>query len=142
MYSQLQEKDKLTLWFDYITQVHSTCYSTINEDCSFNAHKHLDLDWDATQKCVTDSFSQPKDQWAASTCTNKIIDSEISYWKEFGTNIYPSIVINKKTYRGQIEPLSVFNALCASFADPPQKCLKILHREPQVSAQKMFDLSE
>lgn len=80
--------------------------------------------------------------WEEATCTNSIIDAEIEYWREFGTNIYPSIVINKKTYRGQIEPLSVFNALCASFQDPPQVCLKTLHREPQVSAQGFFDMTE
>jgi len=109
------DKGNVDMWFDYISRVHSTCYATINEDCSFNAHKHLDLDFDKTQKCVVDSFSQPKERWASSTCSNSIIDVEIAYWKEFGTNIYPSVVINKKTYRGQIEPLSVFNALCASF---------------------------
>jgi len=36
-------------------------------------------------------------------------------------------VINKKTYRGQIEPLSVYNALCAGFTNPPDQCLKTLH---------------
>jgi hypothetical protein len=38
--------------------------------------------------------------------------------------------------------LSVFNALCASFQDPPQQCLKTLHREPAASAQALFDSSE
>ena len=80
--------------------------------------------------CVNDSFSQPEAKWEQASCTNSIIDDEIAYWREFGTNIYPSLVINKKTYRGQIEPLSVFNALCASFQDPPQECLKTLHKEP------------
>ena len=46
---------------------------------------------------------------------NSIIDKEIEYWRDFGTNIYPSVVINKKTYRGQIDPLSVYNAICAGF---------------------------
>jgi hypothetical protein len=49
---------------------------------------------------VEDSFSAPQASWEKATTQNKIIDAEISYWKEFGTNIYPSIVINKKTYRG------------------------------------------
>lgn len=131
MYNRLLERDQVSQWFDYISRVHMTCYATINEDCSYNAHKHLELDWEKTQKCVEDSFSQPKEKWGESTCKNSIIDEEIAYWKEFGTNIYPSIVINQKTYRGQIEPLSVFNAICASFEEPPKKCLKTLHREPQ-----------
>lgn len=36
-----------------------------------------------------------------------------------GTGTFPSIVINNKTYRGTIEPLSVYNALCAGFKNPP-----------------------
>lgn len=142
LFKELKEQNNEQMWFDYIARVHQTCYATINEDCSFNAHKHLNLDFDKTLKCVEDSFSQPKAKWAESTCANSIIDAEISYWKEFGTNIYPSIVINKKTYRGQIEPLSVFNALCASFQDPPKKCLKTLHKEPQQSVQTYLDMSE
>jgi len=50
-------------------------------------------------------------------------------------------VINKKTYRGQIEPLAVFNALCAGFKEPPQQCLKTLHREPSQSIQAAIEAS-
>jgi hypothetical protein len=129
LFTEMERQGQEGKWFDYMERVHSQCYNEINEDCSFNAHKHLGLDFDKTQECVESSFSQPKDQWAKSTCTNSIIDKEIAYWKEYGTNIYPSIVINRKTYRGQIEPLSVFNALCSAFSDPPKKCLKTLGKE-------------
>ena len=44
-------------------------------------------------------------------------------------------MINKKTYRGQIEPLSVFNALCAGFTNPPQQCYKTLN------LKKTFEIS-
>ncbi len=70
---------------------------------------------------------------------NTFIDEEIAYWKDYGTNIYPSIVINKKTYRGQIEPLSVFNAVCASFSEPPDQCLKTLHKEKTLVQKTMVD---
>ena len=50
---------------------------------------------------------------------NSIIDAEISYWKEFGTMVYPAVVINRRSYRGQIDPLSVFNAICAAFKEAP-----------------------
>lgn len=89
-----------TAFFDYIKRVHSTCYTVINEDCSRRAHEHLGLDWDATQGCVEDSFSCAEGSWEKASCRNSIIDEEIGYWKEHGTNMYPSIVINKKTYRG------------------------------------------
>ena len=94
------------------------------------AHQEVGLDWKDTQSCVADSFgSADESKWGLDSTKNLFIDEEISYWKEYGTNIYPSIVINKKTYRGQIEPLSVFNAVCASFSDPPDQCLKTLHKE-------------
>jgi len=49
-----------------------------------------------------------------------MIENEIAIWLDIGAQIYPLIVINKKTYRGQIEPLAVFNAICAGFKEPPQ----------------------
>jgi len=114
-------------------RVHSTCYSVINEDCSRRAHTWLKLDWDETNQCVKDSFGGlDADKWSQPSTHNTYIDKEISYWKEYGTNIYPSIVINQKTYRGQIEPLSVFNAICAGFTQPPDQCLKTLHMEKTV----------
>ena len=114
-------------WWDYISKVHTQCYNVINESCSERAHKQLGLSWEATMKCVHGSFIGPADR-TASSVSNSIIDKEIGYWKEFGTSVFPSIVINSKTYRGQLEPLSVFNAICAGFENPPDDCLPTLHR--------------
>ena len=106
----------------------------INEQCSVNAFEHLGLDWEDNNKCVHNSFNDT--DWAGEHTQNKLIDEEIGYWREFGTNIYPSVVINKKTFRGQIEPLSVFNALCAAFTSPPTQCMKTLHKEPLKSMKE------
>lgn len=127
-------------WWDYISRVHSHCYNVINEDCSKRAFEHLKLSWDETQKCIDDSFSST-DRTNPST-TNKLIDQEIAYWRDYGTNIYPSVVINKKTFRGQIEPLAVFNALCAAFKTPPRQCLKTLHKEPLKSMKQAINDAE
>lgn len=78
--------------------VHSNCYNVINEDCSKAAHTKLNLDFQETQKCVMASFSSV--DWENSDTNNTIIDNEISYWSQYGTGIYPSIVINNRTYRG------------------------------------------
>lgn len=117
-----------------MSRVHRTCYNVINQECSKNAFEHLSLDWSDNEACVDSSFDS--DDWTVSTTTNKLIDEEIGYWREFGTNIYPSVVINKKTFRGQIEPLSVFNALCAAFKNPPSQCMKTLHKEPLKSMKE------
>lgn len=60
--------------------MHSTCYSTINEDCSRNAHKHLQLDYEKTWKCVEDSFSSPQKDWDKSFTSNKLIEGELKHW--------------------------------------------------------------
>jgi hypothetical protein len=51
-----------------------------------------------------------------------MIEDEIIYWKIYGTGIYPSLVINNRTYRGQLESLAVFNAICAGFETAPSMC--------------------
>jgi len=69
---------------------------------------------------VDRSFSS-KD-WASNKTVNYIIDDEIDYWRTYGSGIYPSLVINNRTYRGQLESLAVFNAICAGFSTPPSMC--------------------
>lgn len=100
------------------------CNSVINSYCSENAHKKLGLSWEKTNNCVKNSFSS--DNWGDNKTTNSIIDEEIDYWKQYGSGIYPSIVINNRTYRGQLESLAVFNAICSGFASPPSMCLATL----------------
>jgi len=91
-------------------------------------------------KCVADSFSaKDESRWGLAETNNVKIDENISYWKQFGTNIYPSIVINQKTYRGQIEPMSVFNAICAGFTEAPDQCLKTLHKDKTVLKTNVVD---
>ena len=90
------------LFWDYIKTVHSRCDSVINEQCSMNAHKEVKpLNWMETMQCVTDSFSTPdKSKWHDPTTTNSVIDRDIEYWGKYGTNLFPSIVINNSTFRG------------------------------------------
>lgn len=70
------------------------------------------------------SFSSS--DWANANTNNTIIDSEIDYWRQYGSGIYPSVVVNNRTYRGQLEPLALFNALCSGFADAPKMCHSVL----------------
>lgn len=83
------------------------------------------LDWDRTKQCVTDSFTSG--DWSNPKTNNTLIDKEIQYWKQYGSGIYPSLVINNRTYRGQLETLAVANAICAGFATPPPECTAILN---------------
>ena len=45
--------------------------------------------------------------------------------------MFPALSINNFTYRGQLEPLAVFNALCAGIKSPPGVCKRTLeHYKP------------
>lgn len=44
-------------------------------------------------------------------------------WKEYGTLYWPSIVINKRTFRGDVNAENVMEAVCAAYNDPPQACI-------------------
>lgn len=87
------------------------------------------LNWVETEACVANSFSVPdnKEAWGRATTTNSLIDKDIAYWDMFGSNLFPSIVINNSTYRGQLETQAVMNAICAGFNDPPRMCKRILN---------------
>lgn len=84
----------------------------------------LGLDFDKTFKCFLDSFSNA--DWGNAKTNNSIIDEEIEYWQKYGSGIYPAVVVNNRTYRGQLESLAVFNALCAGFFEAPSMCNQIL----------------
>jgi len=55
-----------------------------------------------------------------------MIDNDIKYWSKFGSSLFPSVVINNQTFRGQIETQSVMNGICAGFKDPPKVCKRLL----------------
>ena len=65
------------------------------------AHKEAKIPWEKTQACVQNSFTA--EDWSDMSTNNTLIDEEISYWKEYGTGLFPSIVINNQTFRGQFE---------------------------------------
>jgi hypothetical protein len=69
---------------------------------------------------VFDSFTS--NEWNSSDTNNTIIDAEIEYWRKYSSGIYPALSINNRSYRGQLESLAVFNALCAGFKDLPSVC--------------------
>ena len=55
---------------------------------------------------------------------NEVLAAENSYWKSYGANFYPSIVINNRTYRGAFEPEAVYEAICSGFKNMPSECKK------------------
>ena len=82
---------------------------------------------------MKDSFKQPEakkyDVYTSEdsdAVQNSLIEKEMKYLDMYGPAIFPSIVINNQTFRGQFEIESVFNAICAGFKDTPRYCRKYL----------------
>jgi hypothetical protein len=50
-------------------------------------------------------------------------------WIEYGTMFWPSIVINKVTFRGDITPENIMEDICANLKTKPQACLDFYAEE-------------
>ena len=51
-----------------------------------------------------------------------LIDSERTYYEKYGPNIFPAVVINNQTFRGQLEIEAVFYGICSGFFTVPMFC--------------------
>jgi hypothetical protein len=69
-------------------------------------------------KCVDESFEGSMKERA----DNSILAADATRWKEYGSAYWPSVVINARTFRGDLTPDNVFGAVCAGFAQPPPFC--------------------
>jgi hypothetical protein len=95
--------------------VHSECFGFISETCSKNAHATLKLDFAATKKCVNESFLGTDHSQA----DNTILRDNAKQWKEYGTLYWPSVTINRMTFRGDITPENIVEDICASLSVKP-----------------------
>lgn len=53
-----------------------------------------------TMKCVTNSFDGP----SMARDDNLILKSDAAQWKKYGHGYWPSVVINERTFRGDLIP--------------------------------------
>jgi hypothetical protein len=112
--------------------VHRMCYEEITEDCSQMGHKSINRDYEKTMTCVNQTFESSytlgplyqKDD-------NLLLKEEASKWKAYGSAYWPSIVINDRTYRGDLVPDNVIIAICSAFNEEPSYC-RIIKEEQGV----------
>lgn len=69
---------------------------------------------------MRDSFEGPNPQMD----DNRVLRDDIRQWNVYGSGYWPSVVINNRTYRGDLVPDSVLNALCSAFSSEPAACKK------------------
>ena len=55
---------------------------------------------------------------------NSLLKSDAEAWKQYGSAYWPAVVINDRTYRGDLVPDNVLNALCSGFSEEPDFCRK------------------
>ena len=65
---------------------------------------------------------------------NSILKEHTVAWKTYGHGYWPSVVINERTFRGDLTPDNVFEAICAGFQTTPLYCRIFQEQEGIVSA--------
>ena len=119
LYKDLQEKGQSNKWWDYVLKMHALWKYDLSEDCSKNVHKKLGLSFEGTNQWVELSFkNNPK------KLENTQFEEENEYAKMYGPHYFPAIVVNNVTYRGSLQPRSVFYAICEGFKNKPEECLE------------------
>ena len=132
LHTNLLKEGKEARWWDYIKEVHSECFGFISESCSKRAHELKNFNWMDTQKCVQESFVD----YSAGSLGNGLENSENTLlrenaeaWKEYGTLYWPSVTINKVTFRGDITPENILEDICAHLTTKPEVCINFYKRE-------------
>lgn len=76
------------------------------------------------QECVNDTFIKADGAKEVNydMDENFVLENNAGEWKVYGHQIYPSIVINERTFRGRLTSDNVFEAICASFIREPREC--------------------
>ena len=112
-------------WWDYVKEVHSQCFGFISESCSLIAQKKIGIDHAKVDKCVKDSFETSNHQQS----DNVILKEMSQAWKDYGTLYWPSVTINRMTFRGDITPENILQDVCANLIDKPKVCVDFYKRE-------------
>lgn len=108
-------KQSAPAWWEYIAKAHQQCYTDFSEDCSKTVHNELGINWDKTQDCIKEANDESNDE-------NKLLSTDAIEWTLRGPHFIPAIVINKITYRGNLDPENVFLAICEGFRDTQPEC--------------------
>merc|ERR1712147_7168 len=129
LHSKLQYEGNEPAWWDYMKYVHQECFEYISEECSQDAHKKIGVEYADTMKCVDQSWdfgSKNDPLWKRD---NKILRENAKQWTDYGVLYWPSITINQMTFRGNITPINVLEAVCASLWSQPSACMDFYEEE-------------
>ena len=78
-------------------------------------------------RCVDGSFDMGSDEmWKRD---NRMLRENAKQWTEYGVLYWPSVTINQMTFRGNITPVNILEAICASFWSQPAACMQFYQEE-------------
>jgi hypothetical protein len=60
---------------------------------------------------------------------NAVLSDMAKRWTDYGTLYWPSVTINSVTFRGDVTPANVLEAVCAAIYSKPQVCLDFYAEE-------------
>jgi hypothetical protein len=106
-------------WFNYVGNIYNNCFfSGLKDTCAYAAMKGI-VSSDDVKKCVADSFlgTDP------TVHDNDLLKAEKAMWLKSGPSFFPSIQINNVTFRGDLHPKDVSEALCSAYTSPPPNCV-------------------
>jgi hypothetical protein len=113
--------------------VHQECFEFISGQCSRLGHKKIGVKYEDTLACVASSFENTSNKQYLND--NSILKENSQMWKEYGTLYWPSITIDKLTFRGDLTPENILEAICASLANKPDICFRFYEEEGIAFAQ-------
>lgn len=83
------------------------------------------MDFAETENCVNESFLGSNH----ATADNKVLQENAEAWKEYGTLYWPSVTINRLTFRGDITAENIVEDICANLATKPKVCIDFYKEE-------------
>lgn len=116
-------------YFDYMHTVHELCPNgKISRKCHELGVKKVSLNQTLIDYCVKNTFDS-KGKINYSEDLNAVLRDNQAKWLEHGTHLYPGLVINGETFRGQVNPDNIMEAVCESFKEMPKYCKTWLKQE-------------
>ena len=122
LHNALKDQGKESLWWDYIKFVHSECFGFISGQCSRMGHKKINMKYQDTVNCVSNSFDAVSNKQYLND--NSILRENAQQWYEYGTLYWPSVTIDRLTFRGDLTPENILEAVCASLNVKPDVCIQ------------------
>lgn len=112
LYKYLRYNKSYNKWFKYHSEYYMQCSDKIvDKKCSEDIFKSMNIKPKSINDCVNVSFAGK----------NPIIDDNLMMREEHDHLLqnylpfYPSIVINEQIYKGDLEAVAVFEAICAGY---------------------------